>query len=367
MDPKSNSKKILRQIKEKDMILNSIPDNISLHDLDFHIIWANKAAAKLAGLSQKEMVGRVCYNIWYNRDSPCKQCPVVRTLKTGKLESETIKTIDGRIWDVRVYPISEKGIVECVIVYRRDITEIINETKRTEEMDELLRRKDEFMNIVAHELKTPLVPIKGYLSLLEDEIGDKLKNEQKNILKVISRNVRRLERLIDDVLDISKLEAGTMRFDMEKLDINEVIEDAIQDMGSFAYKKGLTLRAEFNKKLPKINGDRLRLIQVLTNLIENAIKFTNKGEIVISAERDKKNENNIIVKVRDTGIGIKKNDMEKLFKKFSQIDTSIGKKYRGTGLGLAICKKIVEEHGGRIWCESKLNEGSTFYFTLPII
>ena len=237
---------------------------------------------------------------------------------------------------------------------------VLESYKKLEESDRL---KDEFMNIAAHELKTPLVPIKGYISMLNDDISKNGDDNRKKSMEIILRNVDRLENLINDILDISKLESGAMKFNMEDVDIVEIINNSIQDMKSFAYQKGLDIEAEIKGKLPSIKGDKARLTQVITNLLNNAIKFTEKGKIKVTAERS---NGNIIVSVEDTGIGIAKENIGKLFTKFYQVDSSLGRRYGGTGLGLAICKRIIEHHGGKIWVESKLGKGSKLIFTLPI-
>ncbi len=223
--------------------------------------------------------------------------------------------------------------------------------------------KDEFMNIAVHELKTPLVPIIGYISMMRDGSLGELTEEEEKSLDIISRNVDRLKKLIDDILDISKLESGAMRFEMNDVSVVDVVRNSVQDMQSYAAGKKLTLKAEIQADIPLVHGDKNRLMQVLTDLIDNAIKFTESGGVVVEAKRV---DDDVLVGVRDTGIGIVQKDISRLFVKFQQIDSSLSRRYGGTGLGLAICKKIVEAHGGRIWVESKLGEGSVFQFTLPL-
>ena len=249
-----------------------------------------------------------------------------------------------------------------------NLLEDMNEmNKKLEESYQRLREsdkvKDEFMNIAAHELKTPLVPIIGYVNMLKDGSLGEVTEEERNSLEIISRNVERLKKLIDDILDISKLESGAMKFEMRDTQITEVIKNSVQDMQSYVRGRGLTLKTRIQPDLPPIQGDKNRMMQVLTDLIDNAIKFTEKGGIVIEAKRER---DNIQVTVKDTGIGISRENIDKLFIKFYQIDSSLSRKYGGTGLGLAICKKIVEAHGGEIWVESGPGKGSIFHFTLPI-
>ncbi len=237
----------------------------------------------------------------------------------------------------------------------------LNESyQKLKEADKL---KDEFMNIAAHELKTPLVPIIGYISMMRDGSLGELTEEEEKSLDIISRNVDRLKKLIDDILDISKLESGAMRFEMTDISVVDVAWNSVQDMQSYAAGKGLTLKAEIQAGIPLVHGDKNRLMQVLIDLIDNATKFTEQGGIVVEVNLS---ADNVLVRVRDTGIGIAQKNICRLFVKFQQIDSSLSRRYGGTGLGLAICKKIVEAHGGRIWVESKFGEGSVFQFTLPL-
>jgi len=222
--------------------------------------------------------------------------------------------------------------------------------------------KDEFMNIAAHELKTPLVPIIGYVSMMKDGSLGALTQEERDSLNIITRNVERLKKLIDDILDISKLESGAMKFDMRDVQVTELVQNATQDMQSNAVKKGIFLKAEISPNMPIIKGDKNRLMQVLADLIDNAIKFTDKGGITVRITLE---DGKVLVGVTDMGIGIAAENIPKLFTKFYQIDSSMSRRYGGTGLGLVICKKIIEAHGGRIWIESELGVGSTFKLSLP--
>lgn len=233
--------------------------------------------------------------------------------------------------------------------------------ERLKEIDKL---KTDFLNTTSHELKTPLTPIRSYLDLLEDGSLGKLNQQQKSALKVIDKNVKRLKRLISDILDITKVEAGQMKFIMEKIRFEKVIKEAIQEIKPSIDEKKIKIEVRIPKKLPLIEGDKQRLIQVLTNLLDNAIKFSPKNKrVMITA---KKRKNSLFMAVADKGIGISKNNLPKLFTKFFQVDTSATREQPGTGLGLTICKGIIEAHNGNIWAESILGKGSTFYFTLPL-
>lgn len=220
----------------------------------------------------------------------------------------------------------------------------------------------EFLNIVSHELKTPLTPTMAYLNLLLKERLGKLTKQQKEALEIIEKNAKLLKRLIWNFLDLSRLEAGSMKFSMQQIDLTELIKKVIKDMETFAKAKNIVIESKI-RHLPITEGDRERLAQVITNLIDNAIKFTpKKGKIIVET---RKKGYSLIISISDTGIGISKQKLDKIFTKFFQVDSSVARKYSGTGLGLTICKGIISAHGGDIIVESTLGKGSTFSIKLP--
>jgi len=237
----------------------------------------------------------------------------------------------------------------------RDITEL----KKVESL------KNEFIGTVSHELRTPLTALKESIGIVLDGSAGEVNEEQKDFLDTAKRNVDRLSRLINDVLDLQKLESGKMSFDMQENDMNFLIEDVKNTMEPVCTRKGLTLSVKREEKLPAVVFDRDRMIQVLTNLVNNAIKFTERGGITIGVDY-KDGENTYRVFVEDTGSGIKQDDIPRLFQRFEQLKTSGSRKTGGTGLGLAISKQIVEAHGGKIWAESEIGKGSRFIFLLPV-
>jgi len=235
------------------------------------------------------------------------------------------------------------------------------QNKKLLEIDEL---KSNFVSMISHELRTPLAVIKEGISIVIDGTAGKINSKQNDFLNTAKRNVDRLNCLINNVLDFQKLEAKKMAFKIEKRDINKLIIEIVKQFESLVRKKRLKLILSLGKDIPSIPYDSDRITQVLTNLISNAVKFTEKGNITITSE--KKFENTVCISVSDTGVGIKKEDMNKLFKSFSQIISGKDRKTRGTGLGLAISKKIIDEHRGKISAQSEHNRGSTFSFILPI-
>ena len=239
--------------------------------------------------------------------------------------------------------------------------------KEVEEKGELLRvasqHKSQFLANMSHELRTPLNAILGYTELMQDGIYGVLPEKGSGILGRVQANGRHLLGLINSVLDLSKIEAGQLKLDINEYGLPGVIETVIVATESLATEKKLVLRADVAKDLPRGMGDEQRLAQVLLNLVGNAIKFTDAGEVRISAHAT---GGQFSVAVSDTGPGIPLAEQERVFDEFHQVDSSNTKAKGGTGLGLAIAKRIVEMHGGRIWVESTLGKGATFRFEVPV-
>ena len=231
------------------------------------------------------------------------------------------------------------------------------------EIRQAMEMKSRFISMVSHELRAPLTAIREGIAIVVDGSAGQINPEQKDFLSLAKRNVERLTRLINDVLDFQKLEIGKMNFNMQPNNINEAISEVHKIMLPFANEKGLTFSLELDKHLPEIQFDRDKIIQVLTNLANNAIKFTEKGGITVTSSQL---ENTIKVSVCDTGCGIRQENVPKLFCTFEQLTEANKKQAEGTGLGLAISRNIIEEHSGKILAESELGTGSTFYFLLPI-
>jgi signal transduction histidine kinase len=230
--------------------------------------------------------------------------------------------------------------------------------------------KTEFMSIASHELKIPMTSIKGYAKLLTLGAGGALTQRQGDFLDIISANVDRMDRLVADLLDVSRIEAGRLHLDMGPVDVRQVIETVIQSVKTQIEAKQLTLEVKLPPMLPTVWGDQGRLVQVLNNLVSNAYKYTPNGghiQIVVNGQVDGSPAGHLTISVRDSGVGISPEDQEKLFTKFFRADDPRVREVPGTGLGLSITKSLVETHGGRVWFESELGQGTTFTFTLPIM
>jgi len=225
------------------------------------------------------------------------------------------------------------------------------------------RVKSAFLASMSHELRTPLNSIIGFTGIILNELAGPLNLEQKKQLKMVKGSSHHLLNLINDVLDISKIEAGEVEITKEAFSMPQAVDQVVESLRPLAEQKGLSLYAKIDPDVDLVVSDERRVCQILINLANNAIKFTEKGGVRIACQD---RETNIEVRVTDTGIGIRDEDKGKLFKPFQQLDMGTARRYEGTGLGLSVCRRILDLLGGRIWVESQLGEGSTFAFTLPL-
>jgi signal transduction histidine kinase len=240
--------------------------------------------------------------------------------------------------------------------------------KRAEELQELDRLKSGFLANMSHELRTPLNSILGFSDVILEELDGPLTPNMSSDLHLIQKNGQHLLHLINDVLDMSKIEAGRMNLDPEKLKVHDILDEVASITSTLASEKNLALFIDPDSdQSVEIVADRTRLRQVMINLVNNAIKFTEKGQIALRVV--KKDENNILISVKDTGISIPQDKLEVIFQEFTQVDISSTRKAGGTGLGLPISRRLVEMHGGTLWAESSgvNGEGSTFFISLPMV
>ncbi len=262
--------------------------------------------------------------------------------------------------------ITERKRLEQALAQHTESLEIANR-----ELQQLDQMKDDFISTVSHELRTPLTSIKGSAELLLSS-EDEDRETQMQFLRIINSESDRLTRLINDVLDLSQMESRQMRWMWQDLELSEVVNAAVDGTQALLIQKDLSIYVELDGTLPNLWNDRDRLVQVVTNLLSNAIKFTPRGgEVRITARELAADESDglggkLEVCVSDTGVGIDTAEYQNIFQKFKQVGETLADKPKGTGLGLPICKEIVEFFGGKIWVESTLGNGSSFYFTVPV-
>jgi nitrogen-specific signal transduction histidine kinase len=264
------------------------------------------------------------------------------------------------------------------VVVVRDITERKQAMERLREYateleraNQELRRideiKSEFVSIASHELRTPLAAIKNAVQLILKGKTGEINENQAKFLLMAERNIDRLTSLLNNLLDLSRIESGKVLLNFEEIGLRDTIEFTLSSFKPQADTRSIKLRMDVPAEIPSVYADHEKLEQILTNLIGNAIKFTPEGgEISVSARPFHENKNMVAVSVKDSGVGIPEDELEKVFEKFHQVEGSLTRTVAGTGLGLAITKGLVEVSHGSIWVESEIGKGSTFTFTLPI-
>jgi PAS domain S-box-containing protein len=349
-------------------ILESIADGVIVNDVHGRILLINAAAERIVGVHGSTVLGEDVRAVFdaFMLDGREKALTAMDSLTAGLFTSpadsdpqiiETILKLEmgNRVVNAHLAPVMTRGeeLLGVVTVFR-DITKEV----------EADRAKSEFVSNVSHELRTPMTSIKGYTDLLHASAVGEVNAEQKRFLSIIKSNADRLTTLINDLLDISRTEAGRIELEFKPLQMGEIVLEVANSFRGQMESKGLEFLVDIPDNLGKVRGDRGRITQILTNLIANAYHYTLEGSIKVSLSQV---DNVLKVDVADTGIGIAPGDQGKIFDRFYRADNSLVQETTGTGLGLSIVKMFVEMHGGRVWVESEPGKGSTFTFVLPTI
>lgn len=344
---------ILGAAKRSEAILLSTSDGIIVFGPDDRITFVNPAAETVLGKGAEELVGLqtdtwTIFGLATDPDGSVQETGM--QTREVRMEEPT-----HRIVDVRVDPVFDDrhtylGAV-CTI---RDVT-----AER-----EAMQMKNEFVSTVSHELRTPLTSIKGYIDLILDGEAGEINEIQQEFLSIVKENSDRLVDLINDMLDISRIESGRIVLKVQPIDLAERVTGAVNTFRAVLDQQGRTIQVDVPKGLPKAAGDPDRIGQVLINFISNAIKYSPEGGAVrVRAEVE---DSRVRVGISDEGIGIAPEDQARLFTKFYRVDSSLTREIGGTGLGLSICKSIIELLGGEVGVQSEPGSGSTFWFTLPL-
>jgi len=329
---------------------------------DYKVMFQNR------GLTERfsHLTGKLCYEGYMGRKEPCDCCPMKKALKNNNgnnIVSLEFTGIDGRNYQLIAAPFlypdeNVYRVIEVIV----DITERRQMEKKLIEYEELNKLKSELIAKVSHELRSPLATIKGYATMLLDYEHRLWHGEKHEYLRSINNATDRLTRLVSQLLDMSRIETGLIKLYKEPTNISELLEKAATE--AQLRSPGHKIVRKLRTRLPKVNIDASRISEVTDNLIDNAFKYSDEEtEVVISARR---NSHDLLISVADRGIGIPADKLERVFDQMYRIEQVPSPETDGLGLGLAISKGLVEAHGGRIWVESKVGEGSTFYFSIPI-
>lgn len=343
--------------RRTEAIIQGLGDGVIVTDAQYGLALLNPVAATVLGLSRTPLTGAPVSDFIESADLmellrsavESDPKPVVREIALSGPRSD-----QKRVFHVLATTVNdEAGAVRNIVAVLRDITS----RKEVEEM------KSNFLSVVSHELKTPLHSIKGFVDIILMGKAGQISDTQRDFLSIVKTQTTQLQNQINDLLEFSRLEAGQIKLRIENVNIAEVTTAVVDKLRLQAQDGLVDLHLAIASDLPTIQADRGRVEQVLTNLVDNAIKFTpSGGKITVSGEDQGMV---IMVAVSDTGIGIPTEALERVFDRFYQVDGSPTRSYRGTGLGLTICRHIVEQHGGSIWVESEAGKGAVFRFTLP--
>lgn len=360
-------KKKEEEVKKLSNAIQQTSDAILITNISGVIEFVNSAFEKITGYSKEEAIGktpRILKSGKYDNQFYKKMWDTI--LSGSEFKADLVnKRKNGEIYyqELSIVPLrDDNGTVTHFISSSRDVTERKKIEEQVRGLVERLKRSnaelEQFAYVASHDLQEPLRMVTGYLQLLEKKLKDKLGQDEKEFIDFAVDGANRMSRLINDLLEFSRVESKGKQF--SKVDCNDVVKVALKNLEKRIRETGANIKSD---NLPVLNGDSNQLIQLLQNLIGNAIKYSKKGsnpEINISVKKD---DRKWIFSVKDNGIGIPKGQEERIFQIFQRLHAR--DEYDGTGIGLAVCKRIVECHNGKIWVESEEKKGSTFYFTIP--
>jgi PAS domain S-box-containing protein len=371
-------------------LLENLPQKIFVKNSELFFVSCNENFARELNIQSSEIKGKTDYDFFpkelaekyreedaeflvsgkpletevcENRDGQTCWTQVVKI--PIKNENGSVNGVQGIFWDITDRKLAELELEN----YRKHLEKMVEERtaeleiakERAESADQL---KSAFLATMSHELRTPLNSIIGFTGMLLQELPGPLNDEQKKQLRMTQKSGRHLLSLINDILDLSKIEAGQLKLSTDRFNISDVVKNVLDLSQPFAQSKNLVLTATIDSELTEIVSDQMRVQQVIINLVNNALKFTEIGSVQVNVS---KKNNHFVIKVIDTGIGIEAGQLKTLFKPFIQIDSGVTRKHEGTGLGLSISKKLVTMLGGSISVESEPEKGSTFTVELPIV
>lgn len=347
-------------------LFNQLPQGILVLEINGRIKSINRKLLDFiedGNIDTSSIIGKQIREIFPEVFSLKLEELIAETVAKGKISEEEFSyEKDGRELSLGISStILKQDEEEGIILIIRDLSE----SKELEKLRRLDKLKSEFISLVSHELKTPLTAIKGLVELFLSDTESVSSETAKTYLSLMNEEVDHLTQLINELLDFSKLETNKLYLELEEFNISEIIDKAVSMFEKELKERGLTLYKEYTDSVPPIKGDKSKLLRVLINLIDNAIKYIGNGKRIWIRVKPE-NEKSVIVCVEDEGIGIPRESLPYIFDKFYRVENDHIHKVRGLGLGLSIVKQVIEAHGGKVWVESEVGKGSKFFFCLPI-
>ncbi|MDD5342575.1 MAG: transporter substrate-binding domain-containing protein [Patescibacteria group bacterium] len=355
----------LEEARVKDeAILGSIADGVIVVNKDSKIILMNQAAEKMLGWKREAALGRPWFEILQREDEKGRSVSPETGAIQVALSKEKVTAADSYYYVRKNKTRFAAFRTVSPIIMGKKVIGAINVFRDVTHEREIDKMKDEFLIVVSHELRTPMTAIMGNIDMVLKGQAGPISEEVREYLKDVAIASDRLINLVNDMLNVSRIEAGSSKFIPKPVDISVLIRSVIKNFETLAREKKLVLKYKPGRNLPSVFADPDKVVQILNNIISNAIRFTPKGSVGVTTDYQR---DMVIVHVKDTGIGISEEDKEKLFKKFTQLDSSMARETKGTGLGLYVSRQIVQQMKGDIWMDSDgLDKGSTFSFSLPI-
>jgi PAS domain S-box-containing protein len=342
--------------KQTEAVIRSIAEGLVVVNEKGEVLLMNPAAEELLGVQKEQKIGK----------------PILKDLKSEQLISLVSESADKENQEIELTSADDEtrkvlrassAVIENEYGKTVGMVSVLTDVTKQRELDRL---KSEFISKVSHELRTPIVTVQNSVDLVLSKATGPLTESQEKFLAIAQRNLKRLSLLINDLLDISKIDAAKMELELAPCSLVKIINDVCESLSAWANSKAIRIEKKISSDIPKINLDAHRIIQVLNNIIGNAIKFTPRnGKVTIEAGLDREKKQ-VFVSVTDTGVGIAKEDLDKVFEKFRQVGERVSTDLGGTGLGLSIAKELVKLHNGQIWVESEKGQGAKFTFTLPL-
>jgi PAS domain S-box-containing protein len=352
-------------------VVDSMEDGVIVIDAQMHVVDVNRSAEDILDQSSEDLIGQPVAQVLSNWPDLGR---LIRKMDGSRTETDWGQGEEQRVLDIRVSPLQDQDdhLRGCFLILR-DVTErrqSARDLKKAKDVAEAANEaKSVFMSVASHEMRTPITCIRGYTDLLARGTAGPVNDFQGEFLRTIRINADWLARLVSDLSDIARIETGRIRLEFSSVAVDQVIREAIAGIQPHLDEKEQELTLRVPGDLPRVRGDHDRLVQVLTNLLSNAHKFTPpRGQITVVAEclGDECGGERIHLAVEDNGVGIAPGEQKLVFEKFYRSDDREVSEVSGSGLGLSIAKKLVEMQGGQIWLESTFREGTAVHITLPV-